>query len=238
MKLTTCLVLAFTVVSACLAGPQEANRPPETVHADSAKAAGIDVSGLELDVPSQVNRSMTRDEIEVLRHLNRVFADPGLSTNISNAMLYCAPDAVPYRPYEPELADFVRRKNRDALAELLPLVVNPEVPLVGEDREYDEVGDSTTVVIEADVLERVFWSIRFARTHPVDFLVRRLQEVASKPMPEGISQEDLPPDFSPVEYLLLNEDLLRAEAEPFEHYIKFGRAEGRPYRSASAGQRA
>lgn len=41
---------------------------------------------------------------------------------------------------------------------------------------------------------------------------------------------DLPRDFSPIEYLLLNTDVLFAGADPGEHFLSFGEQEGRRYK--------
>ncbi|RYE51239.1 MAG: class I SAM-dependent methyltransferase [Hyphomicrobiales bacterium] len=41
---------------------------------------------------------------------------------------------------------------------------------------------------------------------------------------------DLPDDFSPGEYLLLNPDVEKAGVDPTDHYRRYGALEGRPYR--------
>lgn len=43
------------------------------------------------------------------------------------------------------------------------------------------------------------------------------------------SDPRLPVDFDPVSYILLYEDLLNAEVDPFWHFIVFGQSEGRMY---------
>jgi hypothetical protein len=40
----------------------------------------------------------------------------------------------------------------------------------------------------------------------------------------------LPADFDPVGYLRLNEDVVKAGADPRLHYLEFGKVEGRRYR--------
>lgn len=44
-------------------------------------------------------------------------------------------------------------------------------------------------------------------------------------------QDGLPEDFDPVEYLLRNPDVAAAKVDPIEHYLTYGRFEGRVYRS-------
>ncbi len=45
--------------------------------------------------------------------------------------------------------------------------------------------------------------------------------------------EQLPPDFDPRVYLQLNEDVMRAGADPGDHYLRYGYAEGRDYRRST-----
>jgi hypothetical protein len=41
---------------------------------------------------------------------------------------------------------------------------------------------------------------------------------------------NIPTDFHPIVYLLLNPDVLRARADPYTHYSDYGAYEGRRYR--------
>lgn len=41
----------------------------------------------------------------------------------------------------------------------------------------------------------------------------------------------LPPDFDPAQYLALNQDVARTGVDPITHYRRYGRAEGRRYRT-------
>lgn len=41
--------------------------------------------------------------------------------------------------------------------------------------------------------------------------------------------ESLPPDFDPAVYLALHRDVAAAGIDPAQHYVQFGRSEGRPY---------
>jgi len=50
--------------------------------------------------------------------------------------------------------------------------------------------------------------------------------VAGNPLMNG-----LPADFDPEYYLVINADVKEAGLDPVQHYLNFGRAEGRIYRS-------
>ncbi len=45
-----------------------------------------------------------------------------------------------------------------------------------------------------------------------------------------MSKNKLPPDFNPTEYINLHPDLLLAEVDPANHYLNYGRHEGRSYK--------
>ncbi|RST86277.1 hypothetical protein EJC49_11265 [Aquibium carbonis] len=56
-----------------------------------------------------------------------------------------------------------------------------------------------------------------------------------RPSVDRARQEGLPGDFDPYEYLLRNPDVAAAKVDPAEHYLTYGRFEGRTYRSAIDG---
>lgn len=201
---------------------------------DFGRATGVDLSGLGVGMPPRLNRSLSKDELAVLLLVNRTFADPVLSTHISNSMLAKSPDAVPYRYYDRELADLVRRSNAEALAAAQPRIVNPEVPIIETDTgfernvEPDDLANLATQ-FDADLLKGILRSIRVAWGQQSGLALRTLQGKARRPAQLPDAAEELPPDFNEIEYLLLNEDVLLAGADPVEHYFQHGRDEGRPY---------
>ena len=46
---------------------------------------------------------------------------------------------------------------------------------------------------------------------------------------DGKTYPDVPDDFDPVTYLLINRDVLRSRMDPITHYILYGKNEGRTY---------
>jgi len=49
-------------------------------------------------------------------------------------------------------------------------------------------------------------------------------------MSRFIKDANIPDDFNPLAYAIINSDLLDAAVDPYEHYILFGKAEGRLYK--------
>jgi hypothetical protein len=194
---------------------------------DFIRATDLDLSGLENEVLPMVNRSLTKEETALLLLVNRVFADPKLSTAISNGMLFHAPNAVPYRHYDRETADLVREANSGMLTALQPLIVNPDVPVFSENDGPGDVFDMPTE-INAELLRIALMGMRVMPVKRMDLAVQHLQKVARSP---DSRCSELPSDFDKIRYLLLNEDVMLSGRDPVEHYLTSGRKEGRRYRS-------
>jgi hypothetical protein len=75
------------------------------------------------------------------------------------------------------------------------------------------------------------WSLeklRSANQVDVKSLLNNLKTLADNSVCENINE--LPPDFDALYYLVLNPDLVSAGINPFVHYLKSGRREGRKYK--------
>lgn len=55
--------------------------------------------------------------------------------------------------------------------------------------------------------------------------------VYETPQSRFASHPDIPQGFDPAFYLEVHPDLVAAGVDPFQHYVLFGKAEGRPYRA-------
>jgi len=65
------------------------------------------------------------------------------------------------------------------------------------------------------------------------FTAKAEMQPADRPAPEALDSRfaghpTLPPDFDPGNYLEANPDVAAAKVDPYQHYVLFGRAEGRP----------
>lgn len=54
---------------------------------------------------------------------------------------------------------------------------------------------------------------------------------------ESRARKEVPDDFSPEEYLVLNPDVAKARLNPFHHYVRHGKKEGRIYKSRTTKER-
>ena len=63
-----------------------------------------------------------------------------------------------------------------------------------------------------------------------DFPVPKKHIEHTKPTQHAVRAVQVPPDFDPKAYLRANPDVAKAKVDPLQHYITFGRREGRPIR--------
>jgi hypothetical protein len=60
--------------------------------------------------------------------------------------------------------------------------------------------------------------------------LRKIVLRAREDVPERAEVLKICADFDPLGYLMLHAELVQAEVNPYVHYLKFGRDEGRQYR--------
>jgi hypothetical protein len=195
---------------------------------DFAHAVGI-TSEIPTGRPEDdINRSLDRDELELLLAINRIFKSALLSTQISDQMLLKRPQSRPYRYFDPVLASAVREANAPILADLKNLIINPEVPIIDDrDDSTDKALNTQPRNLDPETLGLVLASIK--AWHDESSPIRLLQKLVKKPPPEANYKRVLPEGFNSIEYLLLNSDVLLAGADPMVHYFSYGRDEGRKF---------
>lgn len=176
-----------------------------------------------------VNRSLTEQEMDLLRSINAVFKSDGLSTSISDRWIYARPEAISAeeRANSERVFDVFRQvvsvnTSRlgtatccEILGRLLPDVA-PAALNVGASEVASAVADEAPVVAGRE-----------------DLLRMALEEIAKlMNFEQALSEhtQGLMPirdAFDPVHYLLLNRDVLAAGVDPVQHFKSFGRKEGR-----------
>lgn len=175
-----------------------------------------------------VNRSLTENEMDLLRSINAVFKSDGLSTSISDRWIYARPEATSAK----ERADGARVFDvfhqvvsvntsrlatatcREILGRLLPDAVPAALP--NRSPEIACAVDEVSVMADREdllrmALEEIAKLMNFEQA---------LSEHAQGLMPTRDA-------FDPVHYLLLNRDVLAAGVDPVQHFKSFGRKEGR-----------
>ena len=82
---------------------------------------------------------------------------------------------------------------------------------------------------QADALTTLLeWTIKILeddQTSSIKFIVSKLNQIDWN----NASHDDIPDNFNPVAYLLINVDVLLSEIKPHEHYISYGQYESREW---------
>jgi hypothetical protein len=176
-----------------------------------------------------VNRSLTAQEMDLLRSINAVFKRDALSTSISDRWIYARPDAISaeeranservFDVFHQLVSSNTSRLGTSTCREILGrllLDVAPAALNVGASEVASAVVDEAPVVADRE-----------------DLLRMALEEIAKlMNFEQSLSEytQGLKPTldaFDPVHYLLLNRDVLAAGVDPLQHFKSFGRKEGR-----------
>ncbi|MDR7155486.1 hypothetical protein J2W40_002313 [Sphingobium xenophagum] len=193
---------------------------------DMAKAMGLDPVLYQTEAASvqTINRSMTADELEILRRINRINGNPSISQRISDYLIEQSPDAVTEMVIDPGAIALIQKCCGPVLTRLRKSIPNLDMPRAGTISDENE----RPIVIGLDAMEYIATVIQSddsVRHHLV-----RLHQMLSSEIPQSNYDDLIPPDFDPVIYLLLNQDVLNAGVDPTEHFISYGKAHGRPYK--------
>jgi hypothetical protein len=174
-----------------------------------------------------VNRSLSGAEIQVMRRVNsRLHGNYG--PEISDRLIMDQPELRTRLLIPDETAKVLATKfaeptkwiNERFFAEAqAPLRVSAGVS-IGDPEDSDQIDQALAIILD--------WALEKLADERADisFIRNRLLNIDW----EHANDKILPPDFDPLAYLFLNEDLLRSETPPYEHYIANGHREGRPYR--------
>jgi hypothetical protein len=177
----------------------------------------------------KVNRSLVPAELEVMLKLNQAFGDRH-SQSLSDHLIYSDPELSGKTSLPPEVVEVIAEKYADAAGWM-------NQKFFTDPREQISVGLEAPCQDEhagsrERVLEIAFdWALStLAQPQDEGMELRFLRERLLAIDWANADHPEIPIDFDPIAYVLLNEDVLRACAGPFSHYVSSGRQEGRAYR--------
>ncbi len=176
-----------------------------------------------------VNRSLSAEELSVVRAINGVFGDESLCRMVSDELVGHWPDrrgarfpAYREADFQRFSTDLVRQLDRfpgpvmDSVKEILFEDVQPPLPL---EPPPDATAPDTLATAEVEIALCAIRSFFEARTDDVSSHRKLLDYAAGLERTESC--------FDPVHYLLMHPDVLRAGSDPWQHYRQHGRGEGR-----------
>jgi len=182
-----------------------------------------------------VNRSLSEFERNILRTLNRIVGG-AYSAELSNLMIYAEPEKAVLRPLvDKRVLDILRDRfvAQVAWVNENAHIVNGPISLGIEQYDFEK---SNTIACDDDkggaVSGKVLhWLIEKLPRFFEDQL-DRVNNIASGEYGHSVSenQQQLPTDFDPLAYVLLNRDVFFAQIDPVTHFLTYGRIEQRAYK--------
>lgn len=173
-----------------------------------------------------VNRSLDAIEIDVMRRVNACFGE-SFSEELSDRLIYSDPERRGGLSVTPDIAADLNRKfdkqTRWVNERFFPGSDACLGDLVPDILPDDPVRVSTPYAVALD------WSLERLEATGGD-AISHIRNQLLKIDWQNSEHHEIPGDFDPIAYLLLNNDLLRAGIKPFLHFIESGNREGRNYR--------
>jgi hypothetical protein len=219
----------------------------QVLHFDQARTSllrgfldilGVDVT-FEIDSKDQnrqVNRSLTNEERETLITVNKALG-AAYSQEVSELLIYANPnirgEPAPCHNTTAELlldrynfeVNWVNNTffNGQAVVSVLPIEAITETPCQKLTTEPKQKGN-----VEKQVLN---WALEKLKTikDETEQTIMNAVNIATQNTSVK-SHPDIPIDFDPLAYLLLNLDVLRAGFDPVKHFIQYGKHEERVYK--------
>jgi len=189
-----------------------------------------------IDQKRQVNRSLTSEEREALITVNKTLG-AAYSKELSELLIYADPNArgepVSYNKttadslqdcYNTEV-NWVNNTffNGQAVVSVLPTQPVKKAPSIKLETEPKQKGNVERLVLG--------WTLEKLKTIK-DETEQTIAEAVRVSIQNntGKFHPDIPADFDVLAYLLLNRDVLHAGVDPIQHYIDYGKNEGRVYK--------
>lgn len=177
----------------------------------------------------KVNRSLTLQERELLRRINKEFGDK-YSMEISDRLIYQNPDFASEQRWDDSLIMQLTDRYHNDIQWVNDTFFDG-FPMV---KVYDDsiIKESTNLLSQEDEKsindEVLKWSLSKIKALEEDainltipFVAKRLSAIDW----ENASNPAIPEDFNPFAYLLLNAELLKAGVAPYHHFIHYGQFE-------------
>ncbi len=194
---------------------------------------GLDINDFDqTHLQKTINRSLTKEELEFIRQMNGRFGE-WVTAGMSDILIYAEPEAKKLEDFSVEWIELLEARH------------GGEVRWINDNffagRDVVKIYNGPTEnprPKSSPGLSKKAW--RALADWASDRLLRAEAEGAAHlreyfgcyagTTPDISYAEKIPADFNPIEYLSLWPDLVAARVDPFEHYVRYGIAEGRAYR--------
>lgn len=196
--------------------------------ADFARAIGVDPAryGTAGAGARAVNRSLTAQELDLLMAVNDITRCGEVAKAVSDYLIARNPSARSPMVVDARLLEELATATAPVLKRLRALLPGC-APLPAPDAADGALRASPVLVLDRDLLLFILRTVR--NEDASEQRLMRLRRMMLNAPAEAPYHNRLPEGFSAVDYLVLNQDVLRGETDPVEHYLNYGQHEGRLY---------
>lgn len=219
----------------------------QVLHFDSEKAnlirgfldiLGVDAS-LEVDPNDQrriVNPSLTEPQREALKNVNR-FLGKAYSEELSNLLIYANPNSreEPVSCHKTTIDSSLDRFSNEVdwvnntffNGQAIVSVLSTE-PIKKTLSKKSIIQSTHNSAIEKQLFDWALEKLKTIKDETEQRLLNALINAAQ--IDSGKFHPEIPADFDPLTYLLINTDVLHTGYDPIKHFICHGNKEGRAYK--------
>lgn len=176
-----------------------------------------------------VNRSLTEYEETIL---SRVTEGSGrqYTLELSDFLLSQQPNLKPQKHFPPSVFGILNTRHAVDLHWLNQTFFSGSAVVKIHDQSPDTADNSLTdaqrQAIDRDVAQWCLTKLKVVQDSSIDYIALRLLAIDW----QNAGNADVPDDFDPIAYLVLNKDVLKAAVPPYQHFIESGRHEQRPWK--------
>lgn len=190
----------------------------------------IDVTNLKFEIPDQyepnkiINRSFTDSEASIQLMINREFKNRSLPFLLR--LLLLQRDAPQMNSstqfYDKEIHTIILSHLKNKLISINKFIYGEPISL-----EVKKINDSGSHVIQKEDVQVLINA--FTYSNRPENKKMNLQSKMSHYF-KCICKKNIPLNFNPEAYLMMNQDIKDSGMDPYEHYTKYGVYENRPYK--------
>lgn len=185
----------------------------------------------EQEARRMVNRSLTYEEREVLKSINKILGEK-YSTEISDKLIFANP-TLRSEPLDidEQVCQEITFRFQDEIKWVNETFFNGlDIVSIAHVKSGKKQKDNTSHAKKDPwglSLEWALEKIHVIKEETIFQFIHRLRD-AGNINPNDFSS-DIPDDFDPIAYLLLNPDVMAEDISPIDHYVNYGKEEGREY---------
>jgi hypothetical protein len=203
---------------------------------DFLAAIGYVLTLDDIDNPKKINRSFSKSELSLMLSLNSILG-PNYSQSISDLILNTAksPEKKDLPVISKNTIHLIEQRFSDEIKWVnskffwhTATFIDPEIGFSGAAEESVSTIAANSSSIEKTLL---LWAANQLATAEELFLNNTRNAVLALAADRALENDPgIPHDFDPITYLILNIDLIKDKANPYFHYLNFGKQEGRQYK--------